>query len=152
MQKVDLPKGSIANYRKLFGSLPAPASQSLVGRYRAEFVGPAWLRWLAPRGLVLAGLGGWWGKELNQLHGNNLVLRRGRLQNTMPVTLQTQASAQDGQPCVAVLYSQQSPWPWPYVVDELRVLGPSTLLGLTYLNLPGWQKQALPFVLHHEPV
>ena len=59
----DLVHESLGHLRRLFTSLPAPVS--LAGVYRAEFVGPAWLRTLAPPSLALGGLAGWWGKAFD---------------------------------------------------------------------------------------
>ena len=141
---------SLRGFRRLFITLPVPDAATLSGTFRAEFVGPGWLRKIAPTALVLGGLGGWWGKQFaGDGRGTNIVHRDGVLAPVMPVDLGLADSLIDRRPCVAVTYPAGSPFPWPWVVDELRFLDDDTLLGLTLLNLRGARRVAFPFLLHH---
>lgn len=136
----------LSAFKPLFGRLVAPHPADLAGSYRASFVGPGWLRAVAPYGLWLGGLGGWWGKRFGaDGSGTNLVQRGGQVMPKLPIFLVQQASAIDGLPVTAVLYPPYSPFPWRAVVDELRVLDPAHLLGMTYVK--GLHAMPLPFLL-----
>jgi hypothetical protein len=56
----------------------------------------------------------------------------------------------DGKPGVTVQYPKDSPFPWPLVVDELRRLDDTTLLGLTIVNAGFLRKLAFPFLLYYQ--
>ena len=143
---------SLRGFRRLFITLPTPDAATLSGHFRAEFVGPDWLRKIAPAALALGGLGGWWGKTFaTDGRGINLVRRERHIAPIMPVYLGLADSMIDRRPCLAVTYPAGSPFPWPRVVDELRFLDNDTLLGLTLLNLRGLRRVAFPFLLHHTP-
>lgn len=139
---------ALHQFRALFTSLPVPEPGSLAGTYRAEFVGPGWLRASAAPALVLTGLGGWWGKEF---HADdtavNLVQRGGQLQPIFPMKLVRAASFIDMHPGLALHYLPGSPFPWRFVIDELRRLSPNTLLGMTLANINGLRRLAFPFTL-----
>jgi hypothetical protein len=139
---------SFASFKPLFATLSSPELHSLQGRYRGQFTGPVWLRFSAPSTLVLAGLGGWWGKTFpGDGTGYNLVLRQGRLQQLFPIRLAILPSLLDGKPCLAVQYTAECPFPWPHVIDELRCLDETSLLGLTIINLEFLRRLAFPFLL-----
>jgi hypothetical protein len=140
-------------FKPLFCSLPPPAIQSVQGVYRGQFTGPAWLRMSAAPSLSLAGLGGWWGKILpGDGTGHNLVLRQGKLYCLFTIRLVIIPSLVDGQPGLTVQYTPQCPFPWPYVIDELRLLDEQTLLGLTIINLGFLRRLAFPFLLFPEAI
>lgn len=150
--KIELHAG-LGTLRTLFTQLPPVAPETMATAYRAAFVGPWWLRRTAAPALALLGLGGWWGKWFDgDGNGRNIVHRRGRLQWAMPITVAERPSLIDGQPCLAVLYPHSSPFPWRYVVDELRRLDEERLLGLTIADLPGLRRIAFPFLLHAQPI
>ena len=145
-----LNRRGLRSFRKLFLTLPLPEDGGLTGIFRAEFVGPSWLRATAPPALALGGLGGWWGKQFDGAgRGMNIVRRDGALSHTMPVALSVADSLVDRRPCLKVTYPTGSPIPWPLVVDELRFLDDDTLLGLTILNAGPLRRVAFPFLLHH---
>jgi hypothetical protein len=132
----------------LFRSLPSPALVLLRGLYRVEFVGPAWLRAGARPSLFLIGLGGWWGKEFwGEGHGVNIVVRRGSVQRVLPMQLVHAPSLIDGQVGVSLQYDRESPFPWPFVTDELRRLNPETLLGIKVFRFSPLARLPLPFLL-----
>ena len=144
--------GSLASFRTLFSSLPPPALNTVEGIYQAAFAGPWWLRTIAGPGLYPLGLGGWWGKRLDgQGQSSNIVHRGGRLSPKMPVSLVECSSMIDGRPCLAVIYPPESPFPWPWVVDELRSLDDERLLGMTLVTWRPLKRLALPFLLSRRP-
>lgn len=147
-----LRQGSLAFYRTLFASLSPPTLSSVTGIYQADFVGPSWLRTIAGPGLYPLGLGGWWGKSFDgRGQGSNIICRNGQLSPKMPVTLAERPSAIDGRSCLAVNYPPESPFPWPWVVDELRSLDAKRLLGMTLFASGLLKGVALPFLLSHRP-
>ncbi len=148
-QAMRLNQQPLSGFKSLFGSLTIPEINSLEGFYQAEFTGPEWLRRLAGPTLALGGLGGWQGKEFGASQmGVNLVFRQGGLQRRFPFTFLTTASALDGGPSIAVHYTQECPFPWLWIVDELRSLDDCCLLGMTYIHKGLLKKLAFPFLLH----
>ena len=142
---------SLGAFRSAFAALTAPSLDSLTGDYRAEFVGPAWLRRFAPPGLAITPLAGWLGKSFDgQGNGINLVRRRGVVQRVLPMRAQWLPSAVDGRPGVTLTYAPGSPFPFAYVVDELRTIEADTLLGLSFATVPGLRHLSMPFLLRRQ--
>jgi hypothetical protein len=134
---VDL--GSLSALRAAFGTAPEPTLDDLVGEHAAEFVGPAWLRSVAPTGLRILGMPGWCGKRFDPdsgdgvLHGANRS-RSGRsaaVVDSIPITARIAPSRLDGRSALVVAYPADARFPWPRVVDELRPFGSGALLGMT---------------------
>lgn len=141
--------GSLATFTAFFAQLPSPQESLLQGRFRAHFVGPGWLRRIAPSAIMLSGLGGWWGKELSGFaEAHNLVLRRQALNKSHAMLLSQAPSIIDGKPCAQLRYHSGFPWRW--VVDELRVIDDNTLLGMTLANAPLLRRLAFPFLLERD--
>lgn len=142
---------SLKQFRDLFISLPIPQPTSIRGVYRASFVGPGWLRSSAGPALALSGLGGWWGKEFST-DGTaiNIVLRAGKFSTRFPMKLVPAESFIDGKEGIALHYQSGNPFPWMYVIDELRQLNDGTLLGMTIANVNGLRDLAFPFTLQHQ--
>lgn len=140
---------SLRALKQRFLSLPAPALSDLAGIYRAEFVGPAWLRTLAQPALALGGLRGWWGKAFDGQGGAaNLVVRKGQRCRVLPMTVVTMPSLLDGRSAIALRYPPGSPLPWPWIIDEVRRLDKTTLLCMTLVNLTWLPRVPFPFLLH----
>lgn len=138
-------------FKSIFASLSPPEMHSLQGVYQGEFTGPLWLRKTAGPSLLLAGMGGWWGKEFQpDGTGVNLVYRGGQLRPHFAIHLAAMPSLVDGKLGVTVQYPKDNPFPWPLVVDELRSLDETNLLGLTIVNVGLLRKLAFPFLLHHQ--
>lgn len=135
----------------LFSSHSSPKSTELIGVYRGAFVGPSWLRILAGPALYITGLSGWWGKRF---HADgcafNLVLRDEELADRFPMQLIETVSALDGKPVLALHYDPGNPFPWTFIVDELRQLGTHAYLGMTYVNKGALRKLAFPFLLEYK--
>jgi hypothetical protein len=149
MKVQDLNNKPLSAFKSIFASLQAPLLESMKGVYRAEFTGPGWLRAVAPPGLAILGLGGWQGKEFaGDGTGLNLVRRGGEVQRRFPVRITEAISLLDDKPCLAIHYTAECPFPWPHVVDELRGLDSSCLLGLTMVDVRSLRGLALPFLLH----
>ena len=142
---------TLKKFRNLFISLPVPEATSIRGVYRASFVGPSWLRSSAGPALVISGLGGWWGKEFHT-DGTaiNIVLRAGNISTRFPMKLVNTKSFIDGKDGLALHYQAGNPFPWMYIVDELRRIDDTTLLGMTLANLKGLRQLAFPFILQFQ--
>lgn len=144
----DLNALKLNQFRELFKSLPVPAAGSLPGVYLAAFVGPGWLRSSAGPALALSGLGGWWGKEFFQ-DGSavNILCRSGVFTDKFRMNMVDCASMIDAQNGLSLNYQPGSPFPWMFIVDELRRMDDNCLLGMTMVNLPGLRGFSFPFIL-----
>jgi hypothetical protein len=142
---------SLRQFRDYFSSLAAPDPASLRGQYPASFVGPAWLRVTAAPGLVPLGFGGWWGKDFSEDGAAiNIFLRAGKFSRRFPMKFIRAPSFVDGKDGLALRYPPGNPFPWTHVVDELRRIDESTLLGMTIPNISGLRGIALPFILQKQ--
>lgn len=146
-----LNRMKLGDFPRLYSSLEIPETPSLNGYYRGSFVGPSWLRKLAGPGLVVSGLGSWWGKRFNgDGTAINLVQRGGKLAGKFPMALVSISSMIDVGAGLALHYETKNPFPWPYIADELRVLGPGAILGMTYVKSKMLRGLILPFLLEHQ--
>lgn len=135
----------LARYRLL------PAATTLTGRWRAEFVGPWWLRLSAGPSIALSGMPGWYGKRfLDSTAAVNLQRRGDQWHELLPMTCSEQPSRLDGQPCAALGYGAATRLPWRWVRDELRQLDEQHCLCLTFVDLPGLRRLGFPFLLVRE--
>ena len=150
MQVAELNQMNLKSFRELFTSLIVPDVISLRGTYRASFVGPAWLRTSANPALAMTGLGGWWGKEFHD-DGTaiNIVLRAGKFSTRFPMKFVNASSFIDRKDGLALHYQPGNPFPWMYVVDELRRIDDTTILGMTLANVSGLRGLAFPFILQN---
>jgi hypothetical protein len=139
---------SLQELGQAFRSLAALPLPSPAGIYRAELVGPGWLRRLAPPALALGGLRGWWGKAFDGQGAVNIVERDGIQLRVLPMAVLVAPSLVDAKPAISLHYPKGSPFPWPWIVDEARRLDETTLLCMTLVNLPWAPKVAFPFLLH----
>ena len=151
MQISQLNQTPLRRFRDLFASLNIPEADSIRGKYRAAFVGPSWLRTSAGPALTITGLGGWWGKEFHD-DGTaiNIVLRAGDFSTRFPMKFVKARSFIDGRDGLALHYQPGNPFPWPIVVDEIRSLGESALLGMTIANVSRLRGLAFPFILQKQ--
>lgn len=58
----------------------------------------------------------------------------------------------DVKPGLTVQYAPECPFPWPFVIDELRCLDENCLLGLTIINLGLLRSLAFPFLLFPQEI
>lgn len=145
----DLNRKSLSTFKPFFTTLDPPQLDSLAGVYEAGFTGPGWLRLSAGPSLALGGLGGWWGKDFTPGGGMNIVLRQGQFQRIFPFHTRLDASAIDGKPAIIVRYSEECPFPWTHIFDELRQIEAGRLLGMTLVDAPGLRRLAFPFLLEY---
>jgi len=135
----------LARYRLL------PVVTALLGSWRAQFVGPWWLRYSAAPSIALSGMPGWYGKRFVDAQAAVNLQRRGKqLQERLPMRCSVQGSWLDGQPCVVLSYAQDARLPWRWVRDELRQLDEQHCLCLTFVDLPGLRRLGFPFLLVRE--
>ncbi len=147
--KVDLRKASLEQLSQRFKELPEAREAAVAGHYEAFFLGPWWLRSLAPLSMPLVGLPGWCGKYLiGNGHATNL-LRQGRLpqREAVPMHVSSLPSRVDGQPTLTLTYPPGSPLLLRFFIDELRAADQRTLLGMTTIDLPLVRRFPLPFML-----
>ena len=141
---------SVRSLRRSWSDLRPLAPADVLGDLAASFVPP--LRTVAPKGLGLIGLRHWYGKRFRldgtAVVGVNLVRRGGALVETLPMTVQLGLSLADGLPALVVSYPPAAPRPWPWVRDELRAGPDGTVVGMTYVDLPGLRRLGgTPFLL-----
>jgi hypothetical protein len=147
----ELNNYKLKQFPALYSTLALPEISSLVGSYRGIFVGPGWLRAAAGPGLVIGGLGGWWGKYFQGDGGAiNLVQRKGVLEKRLPMSLVQAPSMIDGLPGLGLHYASENPFPWPYFIDEIRQLDSGTLLGMMCAKPRILRGLSLPFLLQHQ--
>lgn len=139
-------------FRPLYQRLDMPLVEELAGTHHGQVVGPRWLRTAAPALLTLLGMGGWCGKRFeSDGRGLNLVQRNGREQEIMPMRVQIRPSLVDAKPTVVITYpAETSPFPWPRIIDEVRRLDETRLLGLTIVQQRGLRRFSVPFLLEKQ--
>lgn len=158
MSATDLPARRSALVAR-FRELPAPVPAQLTGVHEAVFVGPAPLRFAAPRSIALGGMPRWYGKRFGPgpddatLAGVNLLRRADGdgFEERNPMTAQVGPSWLDGAPALVVSYGADGPVPWRWVRDEFRPADDETLLGLTFTFSPALRALAAPFALERRP-
>src|SRR5215207_8670758 len=151
MKITQLNQYRLRQFRDLFASLAVPETESIRGKYHGAFVGPAWVRAAVKPALWITGLGGWWGKEIyDDGAAINIVLRRGKFSTRSPMKFVRERSFIDGRNGLALHYQQDNPVLWMFIVDEIRRMDESTLLGMTRPSIPGLRWFALPFILQKQ--
>jgi len=144
----ELNQLKLSDFPDLYSALKAPDIHALSGYYRGSIVGPAWFRSITKPLLAITGLGGWWGKYFKgDGNATNLVERGTGLQRRLPVKLVNTISMVDKKPGLALQYLPDNPFPWPYIVDELRQVEPGVLLGMMFVNVGMLRRLAFPFLL-----
>ena len=127
---------SLFEFPEYFSSLEAPQAEALQGLYKGSFVGPAWLRGLAGPLLVVTRMGKWLGKDIDAGgRAINLVRTNQGIMQKFPMQLVEQDSLIDGKPGLALSYEASNPFPWPFIVDELRSIQPDLVLGMTITQI-----------------
>lgn len=142
---------SLKQFRDLFVSLIIPDPNEIHGKYQAAFVGPAWLRTSAAPALALTGLGGWWGKEFfNDGTAINIIFHAGNFSTRFKMRFVQDKSLIDKKDGLALHYQKGNPFPWMHIVDEIRRVDETTLLGMTIANVTGLRGLAFPFILQKD--
>ncbi|MBN2548059.1 MAG: hypothetical protein JXB15_02790 [Anaerolineales bacterium] len=138
---------SVGEIRKLFCTLSPPEAASMSGLFRGIFVGPGWLCSLWGPLLAITGLGGWWGKEIDSGNAINIVVHKGNYEKRFPMVFVEQTSYLDGKPGLAFRYQKGNPFPWPWIVDELRRIDAQHVLGMTLAEVGPFKRLPFPFIL-----
>lgn len=139
---------SLFEFPEYFSSLAAPRAESLQGLYSGSFVGPAWLRRLAGPLLAITRMGNWLGKDFDaEGRAINLVRTKEGIVQKFPMQLVEQESLIDGKPGLALRYESNNPFPWPWIIDELRSIQHDLVLGMTITQIGPLARLPLPFVL-----
>ncbi len=147
----ELNRMSLKQFRDMFTSLSIPIPNEIRGKYRAAFVGPGWLRASAAPALAITGLGGWWGKEFfSDGTAINIIFHAGNFSTRFSMKFVQAQSFIDKRGGLALHYQKGNPFPWMYVVDEIRRLDENTLLGMTIANVRGLRGLAFPFILQKD--
>ena len=142
---------SFKEFPKLFSTLSHKNKARPEGIFRATFIGPVWLRVLSPPTLSISGMHGWWGKQFfNDSTAYNLVHISGETKRSIHMQLSNVTSALDGKPALGLIYPREAPFPWRYIIDELRWLDPNAILGMTHINNKNLQNLAFPFLLEYQ--
>src|SRR5215216_3640774 len=136
MEISELNQYPLREFRTLFAALPVPGASSLPGKYRGAFLGPVWLRAGVKPLLLITGLGGWWGKEIFE-DGTaiNIVLGGGKFSTRFPMELICGKSVIDRRDGLALRYQKGNPFPWMFIMDEIRRIDEITLLGMSRTNI-----------------
>jgi hypothetical protein len=143
---------SIAKLRALFSTLQAPTADMFTGFYRAEFIGPWWLRLTGRPSVALSGLPGWQGKRfLTGATATNVLLKKGQTTHALLMRCVNGVSQVDGKHGLALHYGADAPVPWRWVRDEIRAMDAHRILGMTVINLPVLNRLSFPFLLVREP-
>ncbi len=146
-----LNKLSLRDFSQLFATGSVPIIANTAGYYRAALVGPAWLRATAGPTIAIGGLTNWWGKHIREDgSATNLVWQGEKLVPRLTMQLVDTNSVLDGKHTLALIYSTENPFPWPYVVDELRRLETGTFLGMAHINAGPLRRIAFPFLLVYQ--
>jgi len=139
---------SLVEFPAYFSALDAPQASALRGLYRGSFVGPSWLQALAGPLLVITRMGKWIGKDIDPGgRALNLVRTKGGIVHKFPMQLVERESLIDGKPGLALRYEDSNPFPWPWIIDELRSIQPDLVLGMTITRIGPLVRLPLPFVL-----
>ncbi|TGM46607.1 hypothetical protein EHQ92_01400 [Leptospira biflexa] len=143
---------SVFAYKKQFLSLTSPKSIP-TGQFQIQWLGPKWFQWLAKTGLQFLHFRNWWGKSFHgQSEAINLFQKPGEshLEKKFKMLVSMETSPIDGKTSLFLRYTKDAPFPWPYFVDEFRVLKDGELLGMSYPRfLPSF---ALPFLIQNRSV
>jgi hypothetical protein len=135
-------------YERRFGALAVPTEAQLTGRYRAQLLGPTWLKLLALRSLGAAGLHKAWGLALSGFGDAQHLLGRGGKGQGGPLSLGLGNSAVDGRLCAVLKRDDEAGSREKRRVSyELRVAGDGCLLGMAFIDAPFVRKLGFPFVL-----
>lgn len=146
-----LSNAPLSRIRQVFEVLEPVPTHMRAGTFRASFIGPGWLRATAGPSIALSGMPGWWGKRfLDAETATNVLNAAGGRIEKLQMRCGQVVSLVDGRESVALQYDKDAVVPWRWIIDELRVLDDSTLLGMTVINLPLLRGLAFPFLLRRE--
>ncbi|TGK50803.1 hypothetical protein [Leptospira kanakyensis] len=138
---------SLIQIKKQFLELKAPESFP-VGNFKAEWIGPKWFQTGASFSLNFMSFRHWWGKSFDGSEiAYNLFLppNKTEFQMRYPMNLSIGKSKIDEKPSLILEYTKNAPFPWPFFIDEFRILNQTDFLGMSYNKFT--PKLALPFLI-----
>ncbi|EOQ90136.1 hypothetical protein LEP1GSC202_0638 [Leptospira yanagawae serovar Saopaulo str. Sao Paulo = ATCC 700523] len=141
---------SLFTYKKRFLELHVPKEEP-TGDYQISWIGPKWFQWSAKTGLQFLHFRHWWGKSFQgKMEAINLFQNPKDLSFSQKYKMQIsfEISCLDGKPSLFLRYTKEAPFPWPYFVDEFRVLNDKELLGLSYPKFAPFL--GLPFLIRKQ--
>ncbi len=139
---------SLSQCRQLFATLLPPSEAVRCGRFRAQFLGPWWLRLAAGPSIALSGLPGWQGKRfIAPDSATNCLRTRAGEREALSMQCVAESSLVDGRPGLSLRYGERGPIPWRWVRDELRAIDGDTWLCMTVIELPLLRALSFPFLL-----
>ncbi|XDD46036.1 hypothetical protein AB3N60_15165 [Leptospira sp. WS39.C2] len=133
--------------KKQFLKLPAPSSIP-AGNYQIQWLGPKWFQWTAKTGLQFLHFRNWWGKSFDgKEEAINLFQNPGEesFQKKYKMLVSFETSPFDKKTSLFLRYTKESPFPWPYFIDEFRIQNNGELLGMSYPRFAPFL--ALPFLI-----
>ena len=146
-----LATASLGYIRQFFRGLSSDVGTITPGFYRASFIGPWWLKIIAMPSIALSGLKGWQGKKFFDAYtATNILQTQQGLVEKLQMHCVHGMTLEDGQQGVALNYGADTPIPWRWIKDEMRVLDDQTYLCMTVIDLPFIRKLSFPFILRRE--
>jgi hypothetical protein len=136
-----------SKYKKQFFDAEAPNSIP-TGNFQVVWLGPTWFQFLARSSLSYLSFRNWWGKAFD---GSNNAYNLFSIPNSQdflkkyPMRVSIKNSLLDGQPALFLEYEKDAPFPWPYFIDEFRIINQTDLLGMSYSRIS--PKLAMPFLI-----
>lgn len=124
--------------------------QKLKGVYRSELPGPKLLHPIKRLFLSLSGLPNWDGKDFKENTAINLVSRYGIEFDGPKMNLIHGIHRCDGKEGLIATYTSKAPYLWRKCTDEFRWLDETTVLGISYFDIPLLRNKAVPFILHQQ--
>jgi hypothetical protein len=114
----------------------------MAGTFDGEFVGPVRL---FSAGLAICGMPGWHGKRFDTpAEGINRLVGG----EAFPMYAEIGPSWADGRATIVATYGSRERPPFRWIRDEFRPWDDRTLVGLSFLGLPGLRRLGAPFLLH----
>lgn len=148
---MDYKTASVGKIKQYFSTLPNPEPQQCHGFFRAQFIGPWWMRISGRPTLNLTGLPNWQGKRfITSSTATNVLLQKNGTVESLNMTVTAVTSYVDGKAGLALTYAKDAPAPWRWVRDELRMIDDNTILAITYVDLPILRWFPFPFMLQRE--
>ena len=136
---------SLRALRTAWSSLPEPELDARAGVFDGELVGPPPVPLVLSAGLALCGMPGWHGKRFETpSRGVNRLLGGSGFEMHAAIG----PSYADGRAAIVATYGAGERVPFRWVRDEFRAWDEGTLLGLSFLDVPGLRRLGTPFLLH----
>lgn len=141
---------SISILTALFESLDDPTEIPVGQKFEGILLGPSWFKLMNSPLLKVGALAGWKGKWF-ECEGRtlNIVARRTGDEFVVPMDTSIREYSRGSGKVIALDYPGDSPFPWNYILDEIRPLGNGDYLGTTTFRAPFARRIPIPFMLKH---